>query len=192
MTLHTRELRHCPPQPWRNGGGLTRELLAWPQADGWQLRVSVARIERDGPFSAFAGVQRCFAVLRGAGVRLQLPGGAITLTPADEALLFDGTAAPGCTLVDGATDDLNLMAQAGAGRPRLRRASTGSTLAPARWRGLFACSAAQLQCGAHVETLAADTLAWSDDTAAAKPWQLRQGHGWWLSLEAETLRTDPT
>ncbi|MGA1289108.1 MAG: hypothetical protein ACO3ZK_16530, partial [Rubrivivax sp.] len=25
-------LSECPPQPWRNGGGLTRELLAWA---GW-------------------------------------------------------------------------------------------------------------------------------------------------------------
>jgi environmental stress-induced protein Ves len=61
-----------PAQTWRNGGGSTRELLAWPEAGAWQLRISVAEITRDGPFSAFAGVQRWFAVLRGDGVRLRL------------------------------------------------------------------------------------------------------------------------
>jgi environmental stress-induced protein Ves len=35
------------------------------------LRISVAEITRDGPFSAFAGVQRWFAVLEGAGVMLR-------------------------------------------------------------------------------------------------------------------------
>jgi len=28
--------------PWRNGGGVTRELLAWPDSKDWALRVSVA------------------------------------------------------------------------------------------------------------------------------------------------------
>mgnify|MGYP000415291841 CR=1 FL=1 len=49
------------PQPWRNGGGFTRELLAWPSADDWQLRISVAEIARDGAFSVSslaAGVQK--------------------------------------------------------------------------------------------------------------------------------------
>ena len=58
------------PQAWRNGGGVTRELLVWPNAEDWLVRLSVAEIERDGPFSAFAGVDRWFAVLSGAGVLL--------------------------------------------------------------------------------------------------------------------------
>ena len=46
------------PQPWRNGGGMTRELLAWPEAERWRARVSVADIAEDGPFSPFPGVDR--------------------------------------------------------------------------------------------------------------------------------------
>ncbi len=191
--MHRVELRHCAPQAWRNGGGLTHELLAWPRADAnananandWALRVSVARIDADGPFSAFAGMRRCFAVLRGAGVRLDLPGGPVTLTPADEAIGFDGAAAPGCQLIDGATDDLNLMARANAGQPRLQRARAGSRWPPARWRGFYACSDVQLQCGDQWHTATADTLLWDDRPAPA--WQLQQGSGWWLSLEADTL-----
>ena len=30
------------PKPWRNGGGITRELLAWPHASEWRIRISVA------------------------------------------------------------------------------------------------------------------------------------------------------
>ncbi len=38
------------PQPWRNGGGQTRELLAWPTGADWKLRISRADIESDGRF----------------------------------------------------------------------------------------------------------------------------------------------
>jgi environmental stress-induced protein Ves len=41
--------------PWKNGGGVTRELLAWPGGGDWQVRISVAEIEADGPFSSFPG-----------------------------------------------------------------------------------------------------------------------------------------
>ena len=42
------QLSAVPPQPWRNGGGSTRELLAWPAAADWKLRVSLATIAQDG------------------------------------------------------------------------------------------------------------------------------------------------
>jgi environmental stress-induced protein Ves len=60
-------------QAWRNGGGQTRELLAWPNASDWKLRISRADIASDGPFSAFAGVQRWFVVISGKGVVLHMP-----------------------------------------------------------------------------------------------------------------------
>jgi hypothetical protein len=113
----------CIDMPWRNGGGRSRELLAWPEAEDWQVRVSVAEIGTDGPFSPFAGIERWFAVLEGAGVVLTLPAGERTVRPGDPALAFPGEAAPGCRLIDGPTRDLNLM---------LRRGARGA------WRGLFA------------------------------------------------------
>ena len=58
--------------PWKNGGGVTRELLTWPVADDWRVRVSIADVERDGRFSSFPGVRRWFAVLEGEGVRLRI------------------------------------------------------------------------------------------------------------------------
>ena len=50
-----------PAVPWRNGGGVTRELLAWPDPRNWLLRVSVADIGTSGPCSVFPGVDRWFA-----------------------------------------------------------------------------------------------------------------------------------
>ena len=40
------------PVPWKNGGGVTRELLRLPAdgGDDWTLRISVADIAADGPF----------------------------------------------------------------------------------------------------------------------------------------------
>jgi environmental stress-induced protein Ves len=127
-------LADCPFVPWRNGGGRTRELLAWPSAQDWQVRVSVAEIEADGPFSAFPGIERAFAVLDGAGVVLSLPGGDVRLGPFDDAVRFDGVAAPMCRLLDGPTRDLNLMVRTAFGRAQMQRRA----IASAPWRGLFA------------------------------------------------------
>jgi environmental stress-induced protein Ves len=138
-------LQDCPFVPWRNGGGRTRELLTWPVgAADWQLRVSVAEIDADGPFSALPGVERCFAVLEGAGVRLALPQGEVRLTPHDEAVSFPGEAAPMCRLIDGPTRDLNLMLRRGCGSASLQRSPVPGS---PRWRGLYA----------------GGTLWWSDD-----------------------------
>ena len=97
------------PQPWRNGGGSTRELLVWPSPGAWQLRLSVADIDADGPFSVFDGVQRWFAVLQGAGVALTIDGQLHRQRLTDAPLHFDGAAHTDCRLIDGATRDLNLM-----------------------------------------------------------------------------------
>ena len=121
--MHTIALADCPVVPWRNGGGTTRELLAWPAAEDWQVRVSVAEIAADGPFSPYPGIDRWFAVLDGHGVVLTLPQGERVLRPGDAPLAFAGEAAPACRLIDGPTRDLNLMLRRGARAP---------------WHGVFA------------------------------------------------------
>lgn len=72
MSWQIVHLDDVAPRPWRNGGGVTRELVAWPHAQHWIWRMSVAEVAHSGPFSRFEGVQRWFAVLAGAGVRLQM------------------------------------------------------------------------------------------------------------------------
>ena len=184
--LDTVALADCAPQPWRNGGGITHELLTWPPgAPHWQLRVSVAVIARDGPFSRFDGVQRWFAVLAGAGVRLHRRAGDRVLTPDDDPLGFDGAEAPGCTLLAGPTRDLNLMARHDAGALGMARARPGLPLACGqRWRGVYTAAPAQLHAVGRHHALDADSLAWSDDTPAG-PWTLTdtRGPAWWLTLE---------
>ena len=45
-----------PVSPWRNGGGVTRELAALGGAGGDLLwRLSIATVNADGPFSTFNG-----------------------------------------------------------------------------------------------------------------------------------------
>jgi len=114
-------LAEVPPAPWRNGGGSTRELLAWPpaqhgQGKDWRVRLSVAEVEQDGPFSSFPGVRRWFAVLSGAGVALRLDGAVHRLDAASAPFEFDGGAAVDCALVEGPTQDFNLMVRGGGGR----------------------------------------------------------------------------
>lgn len=115
---HLVSLDAAPAQPWRNGGGTTRQLLTWPAGQGWAVRMSVADIAADGPFSHFDGIERWFAVLEGAGVELRIGGGAQRLDAGSPALQFDGGAPADCALVDGPTRDFNLMAAPGAARMR--------------------------------------------------------------------------
>jgi len=97
------------PVPWRNGGGITHELASQPDATNWVWRASVAEVSSDGPFSRFEGIKRWFCVISGAGVRLGLRGVTQTLTTQSEPFAFDGAAAPHCWMVNGPTQDFNLM-----------------------------------------------------------------------------------
>jgi uncharacterized protein len=188
MSLHTVACDGVEPQPWRNGGGRTRELLAWPGFDDWQLRISVADIDRDGPFSPYPGIERWFAVVEGRGVRLQLPGGAASVTTDSAPLHFRGEDAPGCELLAGPTRDLNLMLRRGCGSATLQRAEPGVDFHPrGRLRALFTADPVTLQPGdGHTHGLAAFTLVWSFGDAGA-PWRLHSAlerpRAWWISLQ---------
>ncbi len=109
------------PTPWRNGGGVTRELAIWPAHGDWAWRMSVAEVDASGPFSTFPGVTRWFAVLHGAGVQLHIDGVRHSLRCHDAPLEFDGDAATDCTLLDGSTQDFNLMVRTAHGSSRMHR-----------------------------------------------------------------------
>ena len=169
------------PQPWRNGGGSTRELLTWPGGGDWALRVSLAVVAQDGPFSAWPGVRRWFAVVEGGGVELGLPEGPVCVAAGSPPLQFAGDAAPPCRLLDGPTQDLNLMVRRGRGA--MRRAMP-ATAAPTGtpWRALYTADAATLALDGAVMPLPAGTLAWlhSDEPVG---WQLQDEpvRAWWLT-----------
>ncbi len=85
--------------------------------------MSVAEVDKSGPFSRFDGVERWFAVLEGAGVQLDVGGERHRLTAGDVPFFFDGAAATGCELIDGKTQDFNLMVRKGRAPSRMVRVS---------------------------------------------------------------------
>jgi environmental stress-induced protein Ves len=108
--------------PWRNGGGLTREVAAEPPgAAEFAWRISVAEVAADGPFSGFAGYHRVIAVVAGAGMELTVDGVAHALRP-HEPFAFDGAAATTCRLTGGPVTDLNVISR---GRPRMEVLDVG-------------------------------------------------------------------
>lgn len=116
MSLHFYTLAQCPATPWKNGGGTTREIAAWPPGstmDDFEWRVSVADITLDGPFSAFAGIDRTIMLLNGDGVRLQAHDGSIDhhLTTPLVPFAFRGEVALDCTLQAGPSRDFNIMSR---------------------------------------------------------------------------------
>ncbi len=185
MTPRLIALDACPAQPWRDGGGRTRELLAWPAGEDWTVRVSLAEIERDGPFSAFPGVERWFAVVEGAGVRLDFAGRPLEVTTATRPLRFAGEAAPGCALIAGATRDLNLMVRRSRGRGGMCRARPGVAPPAITVRGLYAADAVEWRFpGEPALPVPAATLVWLPQACSAGALFGTAGaRAWWLGFE---------
>jgi uncharacterized protein len=102
--------------PWKNGGGVTREVAAYPpgtsHAPGsgdFDWRISIASVSRGGPFSEFPGVDRELAVLDGT-LNLSIAGRPeISVRPGSPSVHFPGDVPcegePGDTPVT----DLNVM-----------------------------------------------------------------------------------
>jgi uncharacterized protein len=95
--------------PWKNGGGSTLEYAREPAGGDFTWRLSVARVEADGPFSTFPDIDRILVLLTGAGMDLDVDGTAVPLRAPFEHHRFRGEAAVTASLVDGPTTDLNLM-----------------------------------------------------------------------------------
>lgn len=75
---------------WANGGGTTHTIARWLDGDAVLARLSVAAIERAGPFSTFAGQRRWLAVLDDGGGLVLARGGVPVALAAGEALAFGG------------------------------------------------------------------------------------------------------
>jgi environmental stress-induced protein Ves len=99
--------------PWKNGGGLTREVGRGPDNEGadsagFDWRISLADVDASGPFSSYDGVDRVIVLLEGASMRLTVDGVVRDLRPL-EPFAFDGAARTHCELPAGPTRDLNVM-----------------------------------------------------------------------------------
>ena len=110
--------------PWKNGGGVTREILVEPDpADPSQFlwRISIATVAQAGPFSRFAGIDRSIAVLDGAGMRLDVDGRPAAVLRGGAPFRFSGDADVFSELIDGETIDLNVMTRRGRFDHDMRR-----------------------------------------------------------------------
>lgn len=167
--------------PWRNGGGVTRELAMWPDAGDWAWRMSVADVDKSGPFSKFDGIERWFAVLEGAGVQLDVAGVPHRVTAADAPLFFDGAATTGCELIDGKTRDFNLMVRRGAESSRMVRVEGrfSETLHAMKTIAVYAHrSGATVLFDEEVLQLEPASLAWRTVTGSAAVRVAAQGALW--------------
>lgn len=122
--------------PWKNGGGVTREVAAWPPGAGlgdFEWRISLAEIEADGPFSTFPGVDRVLTVIRGEGLMMTVGDRLLALDAASPPLDFSGEAQVTARLTSGPISDLNLMVRRDKWRARTRRLTVaGASEVPAR------------------------------------------------------------
>ncbi|SAK58537.1 hypothetical protein AWB79_02545 [Caballeronia hypogeia] len=116
-------------KPWKNGGGITREIAAGPpdaSLDAFAWRLSIADVASNGAFSRFAGVDRVLVLLDGAGMRLTEADGRAHVLDAPLALArFAGETPIDAVLIDGPTRDFNVMVRRDRARASadVRRAS---------------------------------------------------------------------
>ena len=124
----------CRVMPWKNGGGSTTEIAAGPPGaslDGFDWRISMARVASDGPFSHFAGIDRTLALVEGGGMELTIEGqGSVILSRGGDPLVFPGDVPVSARLLDGAITDLNVMTRRGRYTHQLLR------LAPSKPYGI--------------------------------------------------------
>ncbi|WP_019067690.1 HutD/Ves family protein [Streptomyces hokutonensis] len=123
--------------PWKNGGGVTREIAAWPEGSGmddFAWRVSLAEVGADGPFSAFPDVDRTLTVVEGAGMDLTVGGTRVLVNSPYVPSDFRGDLPTDGRLLDGPVVNLNVMWRRGA-------VATAPTVAVVRGR-LRVCAGA--------------------------------------------------
>jgi environmental stress-induced protein Ves len=163
MTWTVVHLNDVMPSPWRNGGGTTRELIAWPEATAWLWRTSVAEVAQSGLFSSFVGVQRWFAVLEGDGVCLTVDNCLHMLTHGDPPLAFDGAAITSCELLGGATQDFNLMVKNGtsARMQRVRGSFRMMSITPKIIAAYANKKEVSVQIGSDIHPLTSQSFGWA-------------------------------
>jgi len=101
------------PEPWRNGGGVTREIARHPRTGDWDWRVSIAEVGSAGAFSTFAGMERVISVIDGDLLLLTVDGAEHAMEKY-RPFRFSGDAESGSSLPMGDIRDLNVIARRGA------------------------------------------------------------------------------
>jgi environmental stress-induced protein Ves len=136
--------------PWKNGGGRTTEIAVRPAGaalDDFSWRISLADVERDGPFSRFPGIDRTIVLIEGAGMRLRGGAREVELRTPFEPYSFAGEEAIDCALVDGPIRDFNAMVRRSRARGTLETVDgAGAMIANADFRLVYTLNGA-VECG---------------------------------------------
>jgi environmental stress-induced protein Ves len=114
--------------PWKNGGGVTREVAVWPPGSGFDdfdWRVSIAEVRVAGPFSRFVGIDRTMTILEGR-LALTMMSETFTLDSASAPFTFPGDVSCFGEPVDGSVMDLNAMTRRGRATARVMPVSDGA------------------------------------------------------------------
>jgi environmental stress-induced protein Ves len=187
--------------PWKNGGGVTREIALSGSPEAFAWRVSVADVAQAGPFSRFDGVARTLVLLEGAGMVLDetdasdeigAQARAHTLANALDVACFDGETPISARLIDGPTRDFNLMVRRDVARAtfeiwrdRVAREVSGETLL------LYCASGAwnvRVSDAERVVLNAGDTLRIDTADAARHARIETQGEGALLAIALESIK----
>ncbi|WP_206245337.1 HutD/Ves family protein [Novosphingobium terrae] len=111
------------PQPWKNGGGITSDVLVHPPGadmESFDWRISLAEVGQQGPFSAFPGVDRILTVIEGT-LELEIDGARCRIDHGSPPHPFSGDASAYGWPGDGLVRDVNVMVRRAAGRAAVAR-----------------------------------------------------------------------
>lgn len=162
-------------EAWVNGSGSTRVILREPDDANWRVRISIAKVERAGPFSELPATRRTLVPLD-AVMTLRFPDGSALHAARFGQLHFDGSPAPVGELPEGPTRDFNLMLRGDARGEVLARTLVDTMVLPlepaTRWLVYLDSGHATLHAG-DCENLALDprdAALVSADGAAGRGW----------------------
>jgi environmental stress-induced protein Ves len=117
MSIRIQRFDEHLKMPWKNGLGITREVISRPASDGlggFDWRISLATVGASGPFSVFAGIDRTIAVLEGDGMHLTVDGRREPpLLVESMPFVFSGEAEVQADCIGRETLDLNMMSRRG-------------------------------------------------------------------------------
>jgi environmental stress-induced protein Ves len=104
-------------KPWKNGGGITEDVWLFPEGeshDNFDIRLSLAEISQDGPFSSFPGIDRTITLVGGDPFVLSFANGDSHRLERLMPLSFDGELTPESRLDGEPSRDFNVMTRRGS------------------------------------------------------------------------------
>lgn len=141
--------------PWKNGGGITREVAIFPEGSGFDAfdwRISIAEVPDEGPFSVFANIDRNLTILEGR-MNLAFADRTVELDASSAPFAFPGDIACQGTPLFGPVTDLNVMTQRGRCNASVFRINGEIDMPAARHLIIVALAESEIRTGAETSML---------------------------------------